>query len=179
MGRLLDRRIAWMFLLIVTGWLACSALPAAEQPGSTSDSQSVPAVKPASPAPAVDTSDPKRKKLVDTVFRKIGSLKPSPNPKKDLDDYFLVGTAELTLATGHADVRFEVKQGQQATAEFLVDYVLGAPEKTIRKWHVFSRVKDAQQGETAVAQIRMQYDQAVAYQEQLKQIYSATTIRRC
>jgi hypothetical protein len=179
MQRLLDLRIAWMLALLVSGWLACSAATAAEQPGGAADSQYVPGGKAASPAPAADNSDPKRKKLVETVFRKIGALNPSPNPKKDLDDCFLVGTAELTLSTGHADVRFEVKKGQQATAEFLVEYVLGAPEKTIRKWHVFSRVKDAQDAETAVTQIRTQYDQAVAYQDQLKQIYSATTIRRC
>jgi hypothetical protein len=179
MQRLLDLRIAWMLALIVSGWLACSAATAAEQPGSASDSQYVPGAKPAVPNPAVDNTDPKRKKLVDTIFRKLGSLKPSPNPKKDLDDCFLVGTAELSLATGHANVRFEVKKGQQAAAEFLVDFVLGAPEKTVRKWHVFSRVKDAQQAETAVAQIRTQYDQTVAYQEELKKIYAATTIQRC
>ena len=178
MRRLLDRHVAWMLLLIASGWLFCSTATAAEQPGGTSDSQYVPGGTPEAPR-RPRTTPIRNARSWSTRSRKLGSLKPSPNPKKDLDDYFLVGTAELALATGHANVRFEVKQGQQAAAEFLVDFVLGAPEKTIRKWHVFSRVKDAQQAETAVAQIRMQYDQAVAYQNQLKQIYAATTIRRC
>jgi hypothetical protein len=42
-----------------------------------------------------------------------------------------------------------------------------------------SNAGTAQQAETAVAQIRAQYDQMVAYQEQLKKIYGAVTIRRC
>ena len=181
MWRLLDHRMAWALVVVAGGWVACSVVTAAEQPGSTSDSKYVPGgkadsgEKADSAAPGASTN-PKHKKLVDKFARKLGSLKPPGNPK---EDYFLVGTAVLTLATGHADVRFQVKRGQQAAAELLVDFVLGAPENTVHKWHVFSRLKDAQQADTALAQIRAQYDQMVAYQEQLKKIYGATTIRRC
>jgi len=59
-----------------------------------------------------------------------------------------------------------------------VDYVLSAPENTLRKWHVFSRHKEGSQAKEALAQLRRQYDQSLAYQAQLRRIYAAATMRR-
>ena len=169
MGRFLERWIAWLILLVLGGWLAASAGTATEPQSGDSDGRYVAGGKSNGSAPSADKTDPKRKKQVDAVFFRLGSMRPSPDPRKDLNDYFIIGTAELNLATKHADVRFEVKQGQQAAAEFLVDYVAAPPANAVRQWQGFSRVKDAQQADAAVAQLRMQYDQAVAYQEHLKQ----------
>lgn len=123
-------------------------------------------------------TDPKRKKSVEALLRQIGRLKPTDAPKKTLDDYFVVGTADLNVQTQNADVRFEARQGQHSVAEYLVDYVLTAPENTLRKWHVFSRHKEGSEAEKALTQLRMQYDQSLAYQAQLRQIYAAATMRR-
>jgi hypothetical protein len=124
------------------------------------------------------STDPKRTKLIDTLLRQIGKLKPADAPKKSLEDYFVLGTADLNVRTKAADVRFEARQGQQSVAEYLVDYVLTAPENTLRKWHVFSRHKEGSQAEEALAQLRRQYDQSLAYQAQLRKIYAASTMRR-
>ena len=124
------------------------------------------------------STDPKRTKLIDTLLRQIGKLKPTDAPKKSLEDYFVIGTADLNVRTRAADVRFEARQGQQSVAEYLVDYVLTAPEDTLRKWHVFSRHKEGSQAGNALAQLRTQYDQSLAYQAELRKIYAAATMRR-
>ena len=117
----------------------------------------------------MDNTDPKRKKLVDTVASQAGLVEAVAESEEGIDNYFLVGTAELALATGHANVRFEVKQGAAGGRRIPRRLYPRCAEKTVRKWHVFSPRRGRQPGETAVAQIRMQYDQAVAYQNQLKQ----------
>ena len=127
----------------------------------------------------VPSSDPKRKKLVSDLFRKIGQLKPTDAPKRSLDDFFLIGTAELNVATGHADVRFETRQNQQPVAEYVADYILTPQDSTLRKWHVFSRHHDEEIAQQALAEIRRQFDMSMAYQDQLRQIYQATSMRRC
>lgn len=127
---------------------------------------------------AAPSADPKRTKLIDTLSRQIGKLKPADAPKKSLDDYFVIGTADLNVRTRDANVRFEARQGQQSVAEYLVDYLLTAPEDALRKWHVFSRYKEGSQAEAALSELRTRYDQSLAYQAQLRQIYAATSMRR-
>jgi hypothetical protein len=125
------------------------------------------------------SSDPRRKKLISDLFRKIGQLKPTDAAKRSLDDFFLIGTAELNIETRHADVRFETRQGQQAVAEYVGDYVLAPTDNTLRKWHVFSRHHAEEIAQQALADIRRQFDLSMAYQDQLRQIYQARTMRRC
>ncbi len=124
------------------------------------------------------STDPRRQKFIDTMFRQIGQLKPTDWPKKSLDDYFVLGTADVNVRTLDAGVCFEARQGQRSVAEYLVDYLLAAPEETFRKWHVFSRHKDGAVAEQALAQLRLQYDQSLSYQAQLREIYAAKTMRR-
>ena len=126
-----------------------------------------------------DTPDPKRAKMVRDFSRRLGRLKPTDTTRKSMDHFFVIGTAVVTPATGHADVCFQVKEGQVEVAEFVVDYVLESTEESIRKWHVFSRFKDEQQAQQALMMLRNQYDQMVSYQTQLRQIYGARTMRRC
>ena len=130
------------------------------------------------PRQVTPSTDPRRKKFIDTLFRQIGQFKPTDAPKKALDDYFVLGTAEVNVRTLDAGVCFEARQGQRSVAEYLVDYVLAASEDTFRKWHVFSRHKDGYVAEQALNSVRMQYDQSLAYQAQLREIYAAKTMRR-
>jgi hypothetical protein len=131
------------------------------------------------PTPPV-WDDPRREKMVTNFQRRLGQLKPvGKGAKKSPDDYYLLAVAELTLPAKHADVWFQVLQGQRKTAEFLVDYSAGASDTVLRKWHVFARFKDADEADAALAAARMQYDQMVAYRQRLEQIYSAASSRRC
>ena len=166
-------RAAWVVVVLAAGWMACCGRAVAERPSDESgggfsvDEQEQPAV-----------DQRKRKKMVDTFMRQLGRLKPVGAAKKDLDDFYLLATAELNMATRHADVCFQVKQGQREVAEFLVDYIVNKPEHSMRKWHVFSRFKDSQQADQALQFTRMQYDQMTAYQAQIRKIYNAKTTRR-
>jgi hypothetical protein len=99
--------------------------------------------------------------------------------KKSPDDVFVVGTAELRLSDRHADVRFQAMRGTSDVAGFLVAYILGAPEKTERQWHVFVRLKSDAEGETFLAELRRQYDAAESYRSTIALIYRAKTTRRC
>lgn len=137
-----------------------------------------------SETPGIETppksDDPKREKRVKDFERRLGRFKPLGKiRKKDPNDQYLLATADVTAATKHADVRFMVVEGQRKTAEFLVDYIVGTPEKTLRKWHVFARFKEAADAEQALATARMQYDRMVAYREQLQRIYAVQSSRRC
>ena len=62
--------------------------------------------------------------------------------RKSLEDFFVVGTAELFKETQHADVRFQILNGTKATASFLLDFILSGDSQTQRQWHVFFRAKD-------------------------------------
>lgn len=128
----------------------------------------------------VKWDDPRREKAVADFARRLGRLKPlGKNRRKDPEDFFLVATADVTAATKHADVRFSVIQGQRQTAETLVDYIAGAAEDVLRKWHVFARFKDESAANEALAMARMQYDQAIAYRQRLQKIYAVRSTRRC
>jgi len=128
-------------------------------------------------ATAVDPA--KRKKMADKLERKLGRLKPQGTSKKGTDDYYLLGTADVNLRNRHADVRFGVKQGQRAVAEFLADYILSQPQGTLRQWHVFYRLKDSTQAQQALLLTRGQYDRMTAYRQQIRKIYKAKASRRC
>jgi len=99
--------------------------------------------------------------------------------RKSPDDVFVVGTAELRLSNRHADVRFQTMRRTSDVAGFLVAYILGAPEKTERQWHVFIRLKSDAEGETFLAELQRQYDAAESYRSTIASIYHAKTTRRC
>ena len=119
-----------------------------------------------------------RARLIRSVERGLGQM-PLPGKKKSADDYWIVGTAELRLADRHADVRFDSRTKQKEIAEFLADYVLDAPDQTLRQWHVFSRFKTSAEADQALAELRQQYDAVSAYREQLAKIYRASSMTRC
>jgi hypothetical protein len=126
-----------------------------------------------------NAEDGARKKIVDRLNRNLGRLKPVGSPKKEVTDFFVVGTAKLTKATGHADVCFQVKQGQRVTAEFVFDFMADASVEHPRNWHVFCRLKGAQDAEQALLAIRTRYDQLASYRDEIKRTYQARTVRRC
>ena len=110
-------------------------------------------------------------------MRNVGKLKPTDARKKSLDDFFVVGTADLN-AQRDADIRFEVRQGQRVLSEYLVDYVLTAPENTFRKWHVFSRHNNGYVAVQALEFTRIQFDASLAYQADLRRMYAARAMCR-
>ena len=128
--------------------------------------------------------DPKRKKQVEKFFRQLGKMKRFESSRKNIEDYFLVGTAELNPVTRHADVCFKVHQGQRDVAQFVVDYMAeaeeqaDAPVQLLRKWHVFSRFGESEQADQALEMLRTQYDELAAYRESIARRYNAKTVRR-
>ncbi len=163
---------------VLSAGISCSTGLAADPPSFAPVDPPADDAKPDDDAkPAVP--DPRRAKMVRDFSRRLGRLKPADTTRKSMDHFFVIGTAVLTPATGHADVCFQVQEGQLETAEFVVDYVLNANEQSVRKWHVFTRFADEQQAEQALLMLRSQYDQMVSYQAQLRQIYGARTMRRC
>jgi hypothetical protein len=179
-----QRSLGWLVgiaIPLIGGSLCLGAEPTAGEPDNypPGGSSSKTSRTPESGRQITPSTDPRRKKLVGELFKKIGQLKPTDAPKKSLDDFFLIGTADLYVATMHADIRFEARQGQQSSAEYIVDYVLTAPDSMLRKWHIFSRHHADETAQQALAEIRMQFDQSMAYQDQLRQIYKARTMRRC
>lgn len=161
-------RAVWLAVLAAVWWTA-SCLTAGTEPSEGFGQGTTPGT----------AEDPKREKIVKKFVRQLARLRPlGTNKKKAPDDFFLIGTAELNPATRHADVRFDVKQGQQEVAEFLVDYILDASKSSLRKWQVFSRLKDAQQAEQALQLVRSQYDRLASYRKSIAKAYSAKTVRR-
>ena len=170
----MTKRIGWAAAVAIAMWAGGGPFAASQEFG--------PGEQPGAKAPAANgKADPAaaRKKAVDAMAKQLGKLKPVDGGLKTATDTFVIGTAELNTATGHADVRFDVKQGQQETAEFLVDYIAGQSEQMLRKWHVFARLRDGQKSQEYLGQLRLQYDEQVAYQEQMKKIYAAASVRRC
>lgn len=173
----------WVIAAAVGAWAAQDSFSAAQTPDPRDSGTSAArpakaeskgaAIKPASP-------EAQRNRLVKEFAKRLGAMLPKDSRQKDMNsDYFLVGTADLNNETKHADVKFDFKQGQQSTAEFLADYVMNESESVSHKWHVFARFKETQQAQQGLTDIRQQYDQMVAYQEQIKRIYAAASVTRC
>ena len=99
--------------------------------------------------------------------------------KKSPDDAFAVGTAELNLKTKHADIRFQVIEGTKKVSNFLIAYILAAPDNTQRQWHVFFRTKTAEDADQHVMQLRNWYDTLESQRKEVASIYHARTTRRC
>jgi len=163
-------------------WLAVAALPAAGwwmgSPAAAEDEPAFDAAAAEADGEMTAAEKAKRANRIKNLSRQLGTMKPYNATKKSLDDYFVIGTAKVDPTMGHADVCFQVKRGQEQVAEYLVDYMAEASWQSLRKWHVFFRLKDAQQADQALLMIRTQYDQMAAYQEQIRQIYNARTCTR-
>ncbi len=123
--------------------------------------------------------DPRRQAMIKKMERQLGRLPVEDATRRSMEDFYLIGTADLNQLTQHADVCFRVLQGQQKVAPFLVEYILDAPEGTLRRWHVFVRFKDSGLAEEALQMARTQYDEAQSYREEIARTYQARTTRRC
>jgi len=123
--------------------------------------------------------NPIREKMIKKIFRQIGMIKPYQAREKEETDYFLVGTAVLNKSSQHADVCFQIKKGQKEAAEYITDFSMRPAGDSLWKWQVFFRLKDQESAEKALQFVRNQYDQQVAYRQQLMKAYKAKTIRRC
>jgi hypothetical protein len=124
-------------------------------------------------------ADVQREKLAKMIAARLEKLPPPGKAKKDPDDHFVVGTSEVNLAKSHADVRFESVQGQKEVAALLADFVVNAPEQVLRQWHVFARVKSAEDAESFLKDIRAQWDAMEKFQaEQAKMARSMSQAYR-
>jgi hypothetical protein len=99
--------------------------------------------------------------------------------KKTPDDWFVVGTADLRLSDQHADIRFSVLHSVKTVADFLLDYVLAAPEGIKREWHLFYRFHTEQDANKDIDKMRKLYDELETQREELAKIYQAASTSRC
>jgi hypothetical protein len=113
------------------------------------------------------------------VEKKLEQFPLNTKGKKSSDDAFAVGTAELNLKTLHADVRFQVIQGTTKVSDFLIAFMLAAPENSQRQWHVFFRAKTTDEADKYVEQLRIWYDSLDSQRREIAKIYRARTTRRC
>jgi hypothetical protein len=113
------------------------------------------------------------------IEKQVAAFPLAHGGKKSPGDAFAVGTAELHLNNGQADIRFQVIQGTKRLADFLIAYILAAPDNTQRQWHVFSRAKTTEEADQYVAQLRSWYDALESQRQSIAAIYHARTTRRC
>lgn len=170
-------------VVLTAGLVACAAITWAQDstappiPGSSAETPKTETPKTETP-PKSDA--PGRDKAIADFERRLGKFKPlGKDKRKGPDDYYLTGTAVINPQTQHADVRFQVVQGQRKTAEFLVDFIAGQAEGTLNKWHVFARFKESADADQGLASARQQYDQMVAYRQEMQRIYQVLSTTRC
>ncbi|MGA2620588.1 MAG: hypothetical protein ABSF26_23445 [Thermoguttaceae bacterium] len=121
-----------------------------------------------------------RKARSQSIEGQLEAFKPAKGSgRKTLDDFFVVGTAEVFPIAERADVRFQVVGGTQPTASFLLDFILRGTGQTTREWHVFFRAKTQDEADKYIAQLRNWYDTLETQRAQIAQIYHAKTTRRC
>jgi hypothetical protein len=120
-----------------------------------------------------------RKARSQSIENQLEAFKPSKAAKRSLDDYFVVGTAELVIKTENADIRFFVVNGTKATASFLLDFILTGGDDTKRRWHVFYRARSKDDADKYIAQLRQWYDTMEAQRDHMAAIYHAKTTKRC
>lgn len=114
-----------------------------------------------------------------SIEGQLEAFKLTRSGRKSLEDFFVVGTAELFKEEQRADVRFQVTNGTKATASFLLDFILGGDSRTQRQWHVFFRAKTDEDANKYITQLREWYDTQESQRAQIAQIYHAKTTRRC
>jgi hypothetical protein len=101
------------------------------------------------------------------------------------DDYFVAAKLEMPLDVGRLDVRFEILPGLEPSVQQVSDYLFTTPERTVRDFMVVARFETLAEAEEGLAAARKQYDDAVAYQQQLiaylqaQQQVQVSSVRRC
>ncbi len=170
-------------VVLAAGLVACTAISWAQEstappaPGSSAETPKTETPERETPS---KSDAPARDKAIADFERRLGRFKPlGKDKRKGPDDYYLTGTAVINPQTQHADVRFQVVQGQRKTAEFLVDFIAGQAEGTLHKWHVFARFKENAEAEQGLASARQQYDQMLAYRQEMQRIYQVLSTTRC
>lgn len=128
--------------------------------------------------PTQDASPELRKlyRFIESRLKAAKSLDRSP--RRD-DNYFLIGLAQMTLPERHADVKFEVRQGLDATVQYIADYMINASSQNPREFQVFARFGNDEKAQEGLLAIRQQYDMLQAYREHLMRLYRAASVRRC
>lgn len=174
---------AGLAVLAALGWMAIWMV-AGGSGAAAEESTAPPIATPSDETPKTDappkSDSPERDRAVTEFERRLGKFKPlGKDKRKAPEDIYLVGTAVINPEKQHADVRFQVVQGQRKTAEFLVDFITGQAQGTLNKWHVFARFKENADAEQALASARQQYDQMVAYRQEMQRIYQVLSTTRC
>lgn len=177
---LIYRRLLFLGVSVAVGaWALCNGNGASIADDSKQETEvSEDAPKKPEGLKRAGSGDPKRDKMVKTVGRQLGRMSPGSGKKKDANDFFVLGIAEMNLVTREADVQFQSVQGQKEAAEFVADYMLNSPEGSLRQWHVFARAKDSSQADEILQQTRSQFDQQREYRERISAMYNAKTVRR-
>lgn len=127
--------------------------------------------------PAIGPGHPRFDKARRRVTGRLQTTKVSPQGGKGKGDFFLWEYAEIKLPARDEDVQFFVAQGVAPTSLAVTSYLAGNSETSRRDWNVFARYKS--QTAADAAQIRQEYDNLLAYREQLARLYQARTTRRC
>jgi hypothetical protein len=114
-----------------------------------------------------------------SIEGKLAKFKLSTSGLKTPDDYFVIGTADMTCATMHADIRFEILSGVKNAADFLIDFIFNRTKDHKGEWHVFYRTRTEAQATDYRQQMRDWYDSLTAQRDQIASIYKAKTTTRC
>jgi hypothetical protein len=115
----------------------------------------------------------------ESVESRLAVFKRSTAGRISTDDYFVVGTADLNLATLHADIRFEILSGVKTAADFVIDFIFNRSETHKGEWHVFFRARTEAEATEYRQQLRDWYDSLAAQRAQIAAIYRAKTTARC
>ena len=99
--------------------------------------------------------------------------------KKSLDDFYVIGTADMNSLTQHADIRFEILTGVKKASDFLIDFIFNRPKNHKGEWHVFYRAHTEAQAIDYRQQMRDWYDSMEAQRAEIAAIYDAKTTARC
>lgn len=138
--------------------------------------------KPKAPLSAAELRDKqargKLEKKIEAHFHRSKFVKGKDRPH--IDDYFVVATFQMPLATREAELRFEVMQGQQPSTTKLADYLISTPADQVRDFQVLTRFKSPEEAAQGVEFVRKQYDEFKEYQARMMEsMRQATSMRRC
>jgi len=115
----------------------------------------------------------------ESIEDQLAAFKLSTSGRKSPDDCFVVGTADLNLATLHADIRYEILSGVKSAADFIIDFTLNLPKNHKGEWHVFFRSRTEAKAIEYRQAMRDLYDSLEAQRAQIAAIYKAKTTARC
>jgi hypothetical protein len=115
----------------------------------------------------------------ESIEDQLTAFKLTTSGKKSPDDCFVIGTADLDLATLHANIRFEILSGIKNAADFIIDFTFNLPKNHKGEWHVFYRARTEAKASEFRQAMRDSYDSLVAQRNQIAAIYKAKTTARC